>query len=190
MQDALMSFPKPRLLFALLPPTLAVAWAMRWADSHLKTSEAACRIAGLDISSPVLCFEFAWTIEKADAMLAFWNGRVHFLTFGFGLDFLFLLLYPAISFLFLRLVAQHSPAHWLKCVAAFWAPFVLVSGFFDAVENVCLLRYIFSHRADSLLKVAGICAGIKFALLAVSGFIILIGVVAMAFEWTKNRSRD
>ena len=171
-----MSFSKARLLsiFALL--AVAVVFPMRWVDGYLKTAESACHICGFKIESPVLCFEFAWTTEKADAMLAAWSGKLHYLTFGFGLDFLFLLLYPVALFLVFQLVAKYISLGWLKRLAVFFAPAMLASGIFDAVENVCLLRYIFGHHAEWLLKMAGICAGIKFGLLLIGGFIILPGL--------------
>ncbi len=168
-----MSFSKTRLLYIFLLLAVAVVLPMRWVDSHLKTSESACHICGLKIESPVLCFEFVWTAEKANEMLDDWGNKLHFLTFGFGLDFLFLLLYPIVLFLVLQLVAKYAPHEWLKRFATFFAPVALTSGLFDAVENVCLLCYIFGHHAGWLLKMAGICAGIKFGLLLIGGFIIL-----------------
>lgn len=185
-----MTFSKPRLLagFALL--TVAVILPMRWVDCHLQAEDACCRFLGLDICAPVLCFEFAWTTEKAEATLAAWSGKMHFLTFGFGLDFLFLLAYPVVFFLGLQQIAKHTTWHLIKRIAAFFAPVVLASGLFDAVENVCLLRYIFGHHDEWLLKMAGVCAGIKFALLAVGGLAILAGSVAMLFKYMGVKAKN
>lgn len=181
-----MSFSKTRLLLVFILLTVAVMLAMRWVDAQLGSAETDCHILGVKVDSPVLCFEFAWTNEKADATLASWNGKTYYLTFGFGLDFLFLLLYPIVLFLVLQLVAKYVSTDWLKRLAAFFAPFVLVSGLFDAMENICLLRYIFGHHDEWLLKAAGIFAGIKFALLVVGGLIILPGLPTLfKVSWQK-----
>lgn len=164
--------------------------AMRWADGRLGPDATACNILGIKIKSPVICFEFVWTKEKADQMLDAWKkpegGKLHYLTFGFGLDFLFLLLYPIVLFLILQLVAKHVSPGWLKRFAAFSAPVILTSGLFDAVENICLLRYTFGHSDEWLLKMAGIFAGIKFVLLVVGGLIILPGLPTLfKVSWQK-----
>lgn len=181
-----MSFPKARLLSIFILLAVAVVLPMRWVDSHLKTDEPACHFLGFAVDSPVLCFEFAWTAEKASEMLDDWGNKLHFLTFGFGLDFLFLLLYPIVLFLVLQLVAKYAPHEWLKRFATFFAPVALISGLFDAVENICLLRYIFGHHDEWLLKTAGIFAGIKFGLLVIGGLIILPGLPKLfKVSWQK-----
>jgi hypothetical protein len=172
------------IVFGLL--SIAVILPMRWVDGHLQNETACCRILNAKINSPVLCFEFAWTTEKADGTLAAWSGKLHYLTFGFGLDFLFLLLYPVVFFLGLQQIATHTPLNWLKRTAAFFAPIVFASGVFDAVENICLLRYIFGHPDEWLLKMAGVCAGIKFGLLVLGGVIIFSGLLTILYKWAKN----
>lgn len=171
-----MPFSKARLLLVFILLAVAVILPMRWVDCQLQTGAPLCHLLGFVVDSPVLCFEFAWTAEKANRMLDVWGNKLHFLTFGFGLDFLFLLLYPTVLFLVLQLVAKYVSTNWLKHLAAFFAPAILASGFFDAVENVCLLRYVFGHHDEWLLKTAGVFAGIKFTLLVVGGLIILPGL--------------
>lgn len=181
-----MGFSRIRLLIVFGLLSIAVILPMRWVDGHLQNETAYCRILGAKINSPVLCFEFAWTTEKADRTLAAWDGQLHYLTFGLGLDFLFLLLYPVAFFLGLQQIATHTPLNRLKRIAAFFAPVVLISGVFDAVENICLLRYIFGHQDEWLLKMAGICAGIKFGLLVPGGAIIFSWLLTIIYKWTKK----
>ena len=181
-----MTFSKTRLLVIFILLSIAVILPMRWVDGHLNTPDACCHFLGRDICSPVLCFEFAWTTEKANLTLAAWEDKLHYLTFGFGLDFLFLLLYPVVFFLGLQQIAAQRPLKWLQRIAAFFAPVALASGMFDAVENICLLRYIFGHQDEWLLKMAGVCAGIKFGLLVLGGIIIFSGSLASLYKWTKN----
>lgn len=181
-----MAFSRNRLLIVFILLSIAVILPMRWVDGHLKTPDACCHFLGRDISSPVLCFEFTWTTEKASLTLDAWENKLHYLTFGFGLDFLFLLLYPFVFFLALQQIAMHTPFNWLQRIAAFFAPIALVSGVFDAVENICLLRYIFGHQDEWLLKMAGVCAGIKFGLLVLGGVIIFSWLLTIIYKWTKN----
>jgi len=185
-----MFFSKVRLLVIFVLLAVAVVLPMRWVDRQLQTDEPACHLLGLAVDSPVLCFEFVWTAEKANAALDAWSDKLHYLTFGFGLDFLFLLAYPVVFFLGLQQIAKHTPWHFLKRGASFFAPALLASGLFDAVENVCLLRYIFGHRDEWLLKMAGICAGIKFGLLVLGGLIILIGLMTLlpkGWKWLTQK---
>jgi len=185
-----MYFSKARLLVIFVLLAVAVVLPMRWVDSQLQTEDACCHFLDSDICAPVLCFEFAWTSEKANLTLSSWNGKLHYLTFAFGLDFLFLLVYPVVFFLGLQQIAKYAPWQLLKKLATFFAPAVLVSGVFDAVENACLLGYIFGHHAEWLLKTAGGCAGIKFMLLIVGGLIISIGLLTLlpkGWKWLARK---
>lgn len=181
-----MSFSKTRLLLVFTALSIAAMLPLRWVDAHLQTPEACCHFLGRDICAPVFCFEFAWTAEKADSTLAAWGGNLHFLTLGFGVDFVFLLAYPVVFFLGLQLLAAGIRVAWLSRVAAFMAPVVLTSGVFDAVENICLLRYLFGHHDEWLLKTAGVCAGIKFGLLVLGGAVIISGLMALIVNKFKK----
>ena len=181
-----MTFSKTRLLVFFVFLSIAVILPMRWVDRNLQCETACCQLLGSKLCSPVLCFEFAWTTEKADRTLAAWDSKLQYLTFGFGLDFLFLLVYPVVFFLGLQLIASRIRGNWLSRIAAFFAPAVLASGVFDAVENICLLRYIFGQHDQWLLKVAGVCAGIKFGLLVMGGMVIIFGLSANMYKWAKN----
>lgn len=185
-----MYFSKTRLLVIFVLLAVAVVLPMRWVDSQMQTEDVCCHFLGRDICAPVLCFEFAWTSEKANLTLSAWNSKLHYLTFAFGLDFLFLLVYPVVFFLGLQQIAKYTPSQFLKTLATFFAPVVLASGIFDAVENICLLRYIFGWHSEWLLKLAGICAGIKFVLLAAGGLIILPGLLTLlpkGWKWLTRK---
>lgn len=182
-----MSISKLRLLLVFIALALAVMLPMRWIDRQLLNDDTCCQLLGRPVSSPVLCFEFAWTPAKADAMLRSWEGKLHFLTLGFGLDFLFLLVYPMVFFLGLQLLATRISVTWLRRIAAFMAPVVLTSGVFDAVENICLLRYLFGQPDEWLLKTAGVCAGIKFGLLALGGALAIFSLFETGYDLVKNR---
>lgn len=181
-----MIFPKTRLLIIFGLLAIAVMLSLRWVDYHLQTPEACCHFLGREICSPVFCFEFVCTTEKADLTLSAWNGKMHYLTFSFGLDFLFLLVYPVVFFLGLQLIAAHTPVRWLSRTAAAFAPFALAGGIFDAVENICLLRYIFGHHDEWLLKMAGICAGVKFVLLVLGILLIVSGLLTVVYKWSRD----
>jgi hypothetical protein len=184
-----MTVSRSRLLFVVALLTIAVVVPMRWVDRQLRHPDVCCQMAGNQIDSPVLCFEFAWTPDRADRSLATWHDRLHILTFGFGLDFLFLFLYPAFLFLALKKLAENLTGQPAGRLASFFAPFALASGLFDAVENIGLLRYIFVTREAWLLKMSGVCAGIKFALLATALLIVLFGLGAWLLLRINNPSK-
>ena len=181
-----MSISRSRLLMVFLALALAVMLPMRWIDRQLLNDDACCHLLGRPVCSPVVCFEFAWTPPKADAMLRSWGGRLHYLTPGFGVGFLFLLVYPFVFFLGLQQIASHTRFRWLRAIATFFAPLTLAAGALDAIENIGLLRYLFGPHDAWLLQLSGICAGIKFGLLVTGGVIILCGLFTLRYRAGKS----
>ncbi len=112
----------------------------------------------------VLSFELAFTAEALRRMIAEWMP--HLATsvgFQLGLDFLLIPLY-ALSLSAALLYARKDPAQWIHILA--WL--LLFAGACDGIENICLLTCVISGPTDALALSAGLCASVKFAILAVA----------------------
>lgn len=128
--------------------------------------------------------EFAWTVAAMDRLTA---GRdMSLFIRGTWMDYIFLLLYPLVFYFGLRIVAIFSRVRVLMRAALWLAPVMLLAGLFDAIENAALLKYAYGDHADYLLKISGICAGIKFGILAVGFVVFVFGVLSLLGNLIKR----
>lgn len=132
----------------------------------------------------IVSYEFAGTAEGAGRVLASWSpaAREHAML-TLGLDFLYLLVYPAWLSLACVFLAgngfQPGPG-----IALAWA--VLAAGALDAVENLALIRLLTAGPGDAAAGLAWACAGVKFALVLSAAAYVLAG--AVGFGWRRLRS--
>ena len=133
----------------------------------------------------IVSFELAATAERADAILASWGPRQReAASFGLGLDFLFLLLYPVAISLACRIVAGRiGPRYprWALAgqVIALMVPLAVV---LDAIENAALWRVLQLGSAGPWPMVAAVCAVPKFGL-------VLLGLGYALGTWGLARAR-
>ncbi|MEZ4587824.1 MAG: hypothetical protein R2909_15670 [Gemmatimonadales bacterium] len=150
--------------------TLAVWLMLSVANAPLRTEAA---------PAGIVSFELAGSAEKADAVIRSWGPRQReAASFGLGLDFLFLLLYPTAISLAVAMVTERlilpAPrlAHWGRTISlALPAAAVL-----DAVENAALWRMLQLGATDGWARTAAVAASIKFALVAVGLLFLPIGL--------------
>ncbi len=118
-----------------------------------------CENIGAQVYSSQLQLQFAWTAERAGAVLAGWGdaGRAR-VTLGLYADTLFLLGYS----LLLR--------QWLRAVAAPRGLIlgVLLAGALDALENVILLGIIRNEIDLAYSLGVSLIATLKFGLIALA----------------------
>lgn len=121
-------------------------------------------------------WQLAATPQRAQAILASWDGRTQLLaSFGLGLDYLFLFVYAVT----LNLACQWS-AHKLErqrfgnwIGAAIW-----MAALFDALENACLAIGLVGKPVSPYPEVAALSAAIKFTLIFVALGWTLLGAFA------------
>ncbi len=127
----------------------------------------------------ILSYEFAWTKPKADTILTSWveikgTARQQLL-----IDFGFLVFYPLALSLACAMLAG-SAFNNMAVVGVFISWAVLLAGPLDAVENLALLRMLDTGGSDFLARLAGFCAGVKFAFVYSSlGYLVLQGLATL-----------
>lgn len=165
------------VFFALLAWTLVLFAIFQLLNATLITSVAPYGIVSQ---------QFAWTTEKAQAILNSWTGRPSlFATFSLGLDFLFIPSYVFTVGLGALLAAgrHRNMAIWLRQLGI-WATYsVFAAATFDILENILQAQQLLNGVITTPVTIlTGVCATLKFAFLAIG---ILYGLVGLLLP--KNR---
>jgi hypothetical protein len=113
----------------------------------------------------IVSFELCAYTGSCRAIVEAWGpvGQV-WAALSLGLDYLFMLLYPATIFLALALVVVHVPER-LKMLTTGAALAVWGAGAADALENYCLAQMLVNPAAGGYAWPAAIFATIKFIVL-------------------------
>lgn len=127
----------------------------------------------------ILSYEFAWTKPQADSILTSWASLQETARQQLLLDFGFLVFYPlTLSLACVMLAGSSFNKTAAVGISISWA--VLLAGPLDAIENLALLRMLATNGNDFLARLAGLCAGAKFALVYASlGYLVLQGVASL-----------
>ena len=128
----------------------------------------------------IVSFELARTAEAATAIVASWSPRAREAAMlSLGLDYLYLLAYPAWLSLVCQGIARvRNGAAAALGMALAWA--IWLAAPLDALENAALIRVLSDPAAGVWPAVAWACAVPKFALVfAALGFCIVAGVPAL-----------
>jgi hypothetical protein len=126
----------------------------------------------------IVSFELARTAERAQAIVDSWSDRARASALlSLGLDYLYLVIYPAAIALGAVLVARRLAPRW-RFGARFgfliaWA--VVLAGLFDAVENYALIRILQTADLAHWPGLAYHCAVAKFGLVVVGLFYLALG---------------
>lgn len=160
------SYRWPLFVFLLIGTALFIIW-LSVQGKPLRTEAA---------PSGVLSYEFAWTKPKADSILKSWALIIETARNQLLIDFGFLVFYPLTLSLACAMLSG-SKFNQMAVVGVFLSWAVLLSGFLDATENLSLLRMLATGGSDFLARLAGFCAGVKFALVYASlGYLVLQGL--------------
>ncbi len=159
-----------QLLWALLALALPVLVVLALID------ESGLKVASAPLGT--ISFELCGFTSSCNLILSEWGERgQHLQLFSLGLDYLFMVLYPAITCIGLLLVSSRlSPL--LKRVTVVLAWVALTAGFADAGENYFLAQVILKQSGIPYGEWASNFAAAKFAvvgltlswLLLVSGY--------------------
>ena len=166
----------PTLIFRwLLIPFLAVMAAMSIVGAPLKSAAAPHGIVTLE-----LC---ALTADCAEILRTWTAAQREFAMLGLGLDFLYMVLYPAVIASALVL-AVRGLAGRLQFAARVLAWLLALAGVADAVENYCLIGMLSTGGIAEYAMPAAYCASAKFAIIALA---LLFLLVALALRLGKQR---
>jgi len=152
--------------------TISVSFSLS-SNSAVLATEAAPR--------GIISYEFAYTATAAEQMLLSWSPMARQRAMlSLGLDYLFLVLYPAFISLACARVAlrlrERSPGAARLGVLLAWL--VLAAGVLDAVENYALIQMLLTGPSDLWAQLAWWCATPKFALVGLGLVFALAGYVA------------
>lgn len=112
----------------------------------------------------IVSFELAGSAERAGRIVASWSAHARErAALTLGLDYVYLLVYPAWLSLACLLTARRRSGAWQRGgLALAWL--VLAAGLCDAVENAALLRILEAGASPAAARLAWLCAAVKFAL--------------------------
>jgi hypothetical protein len=135
-----MAIPPPATLLRwLLPPCLVVLAAVVVSGLPLHTREAPLGIVSLELCA---------LAGDCTAVMQSWGPTQRDLALlGLGLDILFLLLYPAVFALVLRVAADGLPPPMPALARALTVPLTL-AGRVDLLENAALVRLLPTRSVD------------------------------------------
>jgi hypothetical protein len=134
----------------------------------------------------IVSFEFAGSAEQAGRIVASWPPEARErATLSLGLDYLYLLVYPAWFSLACALTARRG-AGALAAAGLALSWLVLAAGPLDAVENAALLRLMGAAPSDAAARLAWLCAGPKFALVLAASLYLLAAQAALALRRLRS----
>lgn len=152
---------------ALIAPMIMVLAAL---DAELKNTA---------VPGGIVDFEFCGWQGQCAAMLASWNaGQRETLMLLQGLDYLFLLQYPALlvtAWLWAMPIAQRTPLRFKVLVGL-----AGITAFSDAVENFALIQLVRSAQGALWGDLASSAAALKFTVLAVLVLGVLVQLTGRA----------
>lgn len=121
----------------------------------------------------IVSFELAHDVERSRAILEAWTSRSKAVAILVqGIDYLYLVIYPAWLSLAAERVSARLGGTWRRAGAAVsWA--VLGAAPLDALENYALIQQLLHGPTELHAAVAWGCAVPKFALVAVSGGFVI-----------------
>jgi len=162
------------VFFALLSWTLVLFAVFQLLNTPLITSAA---------PAGIVSHQFAWTPEKAQAILSSWEGRASFFAaFGLGLDYLFIPSY-ALTVALGALLATVRYFGWLSRIGIWAAYGVFTAAVFDALENIGQAQQLLNGVVTApMTHFVGVCAFFKFALL-------LLGILYGLVGWVLPKKR-
>lgn len=134
----------------------------------------------------IVSFELCAYNASCPAVIAAWSAKAQLMAaMGLGLDYLFMVAYPAAICLGLLLLAPRLPRS-MRTVATVLAWVVWVAGFADAVENYHLFQMLLGHPVADHQWPATLAASIKFVALVPALLVWLVGSVVARWGVAKN----
>ena len=136
----------------------------------------------------IVDFEFAWSEDGAEEILDDWGDEGQDAArLSLWIDFAYLLTYGAfltLAAMATRDLAARRGRGRLASIGGVAVPAAAAAPVFDAIEDIWLLIALDGQGGDLAPLMAGICASVKFALLAIAIAYLLAGLVA------RTRSRE
>jgi hypothetical protein len=139
----------------------------------------------------ILDFEFTWTPDRAENILAVWGSQGIFQeTLAIYWDFLFIVGYVSLAFGLILLVLRRSK-NKLQRIGLFMTTIPFLTGIFDIIENINLL--IMLSNPTSILSInpliASISALLKFGFLFAAIIYFVIALILVLINKIKKKNK-
>ncbi len=164
-----------RLAIVLLIAIVLLFSAMRYFDTPLKNQVS---------KAGIVSFELAKDLQESKEILNSWD-TISKISAGMsmGLDFLFLIAYAVFISLLIHMLNEslwkHSKLYKIG-VMIIWG--VFLAAFCDVVENIALIQLLLGDLQQKWSSIAYYFAVLKFGLLAIGIFFILINSILLPFR--------
>jgi hypothetical protein len=123
----------------------------------------------------IVDFEFAGTLEKADAIMMRWGAAgLEAALLNTRLDFIFILFYAAWGYLALQSLGAREPSLRLRSLARQLSYAMIAAGVLDVLENICMFQTMGSSREALFPLAAWWLAAVKFACIVASLLLMLV----------------
>jgi len=164
-----------RLTIVLLPLLIMCIITMKYFDAFLVNP--VCK-------NGIVSFELAKELEISKSILNSWNGQPKIAaSLSMGFDFLFLIVYSLfIAILIYKLNERlwNNKSFYAVGNLLIWA--VFLAAFFDAIENLALIKLLLGDLQQHWASIAFYFAVLKFAIILVCIIYILINFGLFLFR--------
>ncbi|GEM_PF-1388187 len=164
-----------RLTIVLLPLLIICIIIMKYFDAFLVNS--VCK-------NGIVSFELAKELEISIAILDSWNGQSKIAaSLSMGFDFLFLIVYSSfIALLIYKLNERlwNNKSFYAVGNLLIWA--VFLAAFFDAIENLALIKLLLGDLQQHWSTIAFYFAVLKFAIIIICFIYILVNLGLFLFR--------
>jgi len=137
----------------------------------------------------ILDFEFAWTAERAEAIMFAWgpNGRNKQILAIYW-DFIFIIGYVSIAFSLNLLVSRRLDGK-LQNFGIFMTLLGTISGLFDVIENINLLLMLDTPTSVSSTNsfIASLSATFKFGFLIAAIIFFVLALIILLIKKVKKK---
>jgi len=157
---------RKRVFFTLLVVTLILFVVFRILNIPLVTPAA---------PGGIVTFELAGNVKEAADILISWDERADlYAAFGLGLDYLFMPFYALTIAMATLLAGSRHTSDWIRSLSVITGWGALAAAVFDAFENYALWNILRGVLVQPWLKIAAVCAQIKFGLILIGLLYALI----------------
>lgn len=172
-----------RPFLATVALTFILMVALNGLNGPLKTQAA---------PAGIISYELAGDLARAEGMVDSWgeSGRVY-AGLSLGLDYLYLVTYPAAIGLGCLLVARRleKTGSQMPQLGGYMAWAVLAAGLLDAVENYALARVLLGTDWEGWPILAQFCASVKFLAIGLALLYVLAGGILALIRKQSARAR-
>jgi hypothetical protein len=165
--------------------------ALRWLIGPCLLVLIALGLIDLQLQSPapgfgIVDFELCALDRSCVEILSRWSAQQRELAMlSLGLDYLFLVLYPAVLAAALLAVRSRQRGR-ARQLSLLLAGLVVFAGVLDGIENYLLVRLLMTAQVQAYALPAALAASLKFAIVGLA----LLWVAGGAAGWLWRRSRQ